>query len=321
MNSDDKPFSVRMGIVPLRAVHTEGWDQPNLLRLKDALTSFLHPQSAESLVKQTFGLRWMTGKSWVEVEAHHGTGHVSVFSEDVDDDSDDWWPSVVSRILAAAADNGMWAALLDFSECMVVQELKSPKGKNRADEMIRKINGALRWVRGYYMRDDGMVVPLFTPEEAAAIEASVKWTPVSVRRQMEDAVALFSNREKPDYGAAAHKAMNAAWAAVKICTGEDKFGVGVQKLRKSGKLPSALATMLGNLYGFASKDGKGMRHPEHEGESPPDMATARFVVVTCASFINYMAEGHPDKFIPSNQETQNDGWDGGFGAIQEDIPF
>ena len=177
---------------------------------------------------------------------------------------------------------------------------KNDAGKVLREKVVRETNKVLERMNvGYRLRKQtGQFDSIISPA-SGAVDHVLALSYGSVRGQMADALAAFgphSSDGNPDYGNAAHKAMHAAWSAMEICTGEKTFGVGVQKLRKSGKLPSALAKALGNLYGFTSQDGKGMRHPVFEGELPPDMATARFVVETCASFISYIMTSHPDKF-------------------------
>ena len=316
MSDDNKPFSVRMGIVPVRSVHSDGWDETTLLRLKDLAASFLTETNAEKLLKKTFGTDHRFANRGLF--AHHGEELVSVTHGNVQEDPGYWWPRIAADVLTEAANQHMWAALLNFIEFAVASEWDGWDNDN-AERMIAETNEVLHWVRGYRMRNNGKIAPLFTPEETAAVEASIKGTSAAVRNQMDKAVTLFSDRKNPDYGAAVQQAIHAAWAAMQICTGESQFKVGVRKLRESGKLHPTLAAAFGNLFGFTSQDGKGMRHPEFDGELPPDMTTARFVIATCASFINHMAESHPDKFAPPKPKSENGR--GGHDDISEDIPF
>ena len=205
------------------------------------------------------------------------------------------------------------AHLLDHSTLRRMENARMRMIREDADNLrkkaIRETNETLERMNvGYRLREQTGRFDSIISAASGAVDRVLALSPASVRNQMVRALAPFgphSGGERPDYGTAAHKAMNAAWAAMKICTGENKFGVGVRKLQESGKLHPALAAALGSLYGFTSQDGKGMRHPEFEGELPPDMATARFVVETCASFINYVEEIHPDKFTPQQPESEN----------------
>ena len=205
------------------------------------------------------------------------------------------------------------AHLLDHSTLRRMENARMRMIREDADNLrkkaIRETNETLERMNvGYRLREQTGRFDSIISAASGAVDRVLALSPASVRNQMVRALAPFgphSGGERPDYGTAAHKAMSAAWAAMKICTGENKFGVGVRKLQESGKLHPALAAALGSLYGFTSQDGKGMRHPEFEGELPPDMATARFVVETCASFINYVEEIHPDKFTPQQPESEN----------------
>ena len=186
------------------------------------------------------------------------------------------------------------------------------EAKELRESTIRKTNETLERMNvGYRLREQtGRFDSIISSASGAVNDVLSLSADSVVRKQMTQAVAAFGPHSGGDYGTAAHKAMSAAWAAVEICTGEKKFGIGIQQLKKSEKLHPALAKALGSLYGFTSQDGKGMRHPEFEGESPPDMATARFVVEICASFIAYMAEIYPDKFERKREKNRS-----------EDIPF
>ena len=173
--------------------------------------------------------------------------------------------------------------VLDYHEkYSVVEVIVATKGVNTAVEDLNRI--LERENSAYRMNADCQLIPISNAEEIAGV-SSAQQNPVStVAAHMNQAVALFADREKPDYANSIKEAVNALEALVQKITGEPKGTLG--QLIKNMKLHSSLREAVSKLYGYAS-DG-GIRHAKKEDDLVPDFDTAKFVIVTSSALINFI---------------------------------
>lgn len=129
-------------------------------------------------------------------------------------------------------------------------------------------------------------------EELQAIhDASNLSTPFQpVRAHISRAIALFSDRKSPDYRNSVKESISAVEAMCKIIAGLDNatLGQALTKLEEKGiSLHAALRKSFSSLYGYTS-DADGIRHALLE-ESTVDFDDAKFMLVSCSAFVNYLA--------------------------------
>ena len=77
----------------------------------------------------------------------------------------------------------------------------------------------------------------------------------------------------------------------KIVTGKEKATLG-ELTRKLGKLPPAFQEALGKLYGYTS-DAQGIRHGAFDDSAQIRQEDARFMLVICSAFVNYIGAKYP----------------------------
>ena len=65
------------------------------------------------------------------------------------------------------------------------------------------------------------------------------------------------------------------------------LGDALTKLEKEGNIHPALKSAFSSLYGYTSSSA-GIRHSLIENDRPVDFHEAKFMLVTCTSFINYL---------------------------------
>ena len=130
-----------------------------------------------------------------------------------------------------------------------------------------------------------------TEELQAVHDASNLPTPFqAVRVHIARGVVLFSDRKSPDYRNSIKESISAVEAMCKIITGQDDatLGQALNKLQEKGiALHSALKKSSSSLYGYTS-DAEGIRHALLE-ESTLDFDDAKFMLVSCSAFVNYLA--------------------------------
>jgi len=110
----------------------------------------------------------------------------------------------------------------------------------------------------------------------------------SVSTHIDTAVACYSNREKPDYRNSIKESILAVEAAAIKITEKPKatLGAALKELRKSNALPTVLNEGFTKLYGWTSGP-NGIRHAL-EDETNVGEAEARYMLVSCSAFSNYL---------------------------------
>lgn len=116
-----------------------------------------------------------------------------------------------------------------------------------------------------------------------AIKVSSQYS--GVEKHLNNARGFFSNREKPNYNKTISESIDAVESLCKILLNDDKATLG--KAVKELNLHTALEKSIAQLYGFAS-DESGIRHSNKSNGKDIDEHTARFILVTCHSIVNYL---------------------------------
>lgn len=141
----------------------------------------------------------------------------------------------------------------------------------------------------YHMSEDGLIIPIINKEELEAVNQAHK-TPYSpVNKHIQKAISLFK-KEPSDYANSIKESISAVEALCQIII-EDKsatLGKAIKKLKEKGVIiPPTLEEAFNKLYGYTS-NAWGIRHALSEGDTPPTFDDAKYMLVTCSSFVNYL---------------------------------
>jgi hypothetical protein len=104
------------------------------------------------------------------------------------------------------------------------------------------------------------------------------------------AIEQFSDRKAPGYRNSIKESISAVEAMCKIITGLENAMLpeALKRLEEKGiSLHAALKKSFISLYGYTS-DADGIRHALLE-ESTLDFDDAKFMLVSCSAFVNYLA--------------------------------
>ena len=186
-----------------------------------------------------------------------------------------------------ARDKGEWPKFYEMCEFLIASGSRGWEIDAKIRETLDKMgNAGCRLVDGQFARG-------LSREEAEEIEMSFSGPFPEARTHMKNAVAAYANRERPDYAHVVKESVSAVESLVKELTGKEEVRSGLSQLAKDGILPQDrgpkgdpyLVQALDGYWGYANKTS---RHGLKSGESPPDPDTARFLLVTCAAFVNYI---------------------------------
>ncbi|MHB1037080.1 MAG: AbiJ-NTD4 domain-containing protein [Pirellulales bacterium] len=110
------------------------------------------------------------------------------------------------------------------------------------------------------------------------------------RKHLQTALDLFSKRPNPDYRNAIKEAISAIESIARQVGGQSGNGLSpaLRALEEKAGLHGALCSAFQKLYGYTS-DERGIRHAMLEEDSPVGFEEAKYMIVACSAFANYLA--------------------------------
>jgi hypothetical protein len=177
-----------------------------------------------------------------------------------------------------------WFELYDFLEFT----LKNCD-KGRVDTLRKFLNSLLEEENAAYRIVGCEVAEMTNEEEIAAIEEAIKRPRDPVSQHLEAALRLLSDRKSPDYRNSVKESISAVEALCHRMCADPKATLGdaIKKMKSVCHVHPAFEKGLSALYGYTS-DASGIRHALTEGGETPSYADAKFMLVACSSFINYL---------------------------------
>jgi hypothetical protein len=174
-----------------------------------------------------------------------------------------------------------WASVYEFVEFIAQLQIR-----DYYDNYVKACNFALVKHVSAYRLVDGIVTPITSDEEIAAVEHALsqrgKFAPAA--HHLKTALARFSDRSSPDYRNSVKESISAVESVCQVITGDSKATLG--KALKQLNVHKALESGFSAIYGYTS-DADGIRHALLE-ESSIDVDDARFFLVSCSAFVNYL---------------------------------
>lgn len=163
------------------------------------------------------------------------------------------------------------------------------------DEQFAKlINLVLEEENEAYRVVSNQVVCITDESELNVIHDATSYTDEfsNVSEHIKTALKLFSDRSAPDLRNAIKEAISAVESACKIVSGNPKATLG-QALKQIPDLPGQMQEAFSKLYGYSS-NANGIRHALMD-EPKLTKAEAKFMIVACASFSNYLIDSAKTK--------------------------
>lgn len=179
--------------------------------------------------------------------------------------------------------------------------LKESRGFDYYDEFSHKYtsHSIFEITNAYFKREyigyrfvDGIIIPISDSYEIKAIQEALSNKYDSVHEHISKANKYLSNRDNPDYENSVKESISAVEALCEILTGvkgkEATLGKMLKKMEESGVvIHSGLRAAFNTLYGYTS-DANGIRHAGDIGGPSTTFEEAKFMLVACCAFINYL---------------------------------
>lgn len=156
---------------------------------------------------------------------------------------------------------------------------------------IQECNDALKREMAGYRIVDESIAQITSEEEIVEIEEALdnssKWSPVNTH--LRAAIKYFSNRENPDFRNSIKEAISAVESLCIIITGDKKatLGQALSEIENEFQVHKALKSAFSALYGYTSDSG-GIRHSLLEDDIAVSFEDAKFMLVSCSAFVNYL---------------------------------
>ena len=182
--------------------------------------------------------------------------------------------------------SGFWVRIYDLVE-FVVQAPTSIINDSQHTDLVAEFNMVLEREHAAFRIVDGLVIPITSKEEIESIETASNAPFDSVKKHIHQALVLLSDRENPDYRNSIKESISAVESLAKEITGNSKGTLG--QLTSDLNLHPAFSEGLNKLYGFTS-NAKGIRHGGTGQLLEPDQSTARFMLIICSAFVNYIIQ-------------------------------
>jgi hypothetical protein len=186
--------------------------------------------------------------------------------------------------------NCNWNEVYEFLEVIVFYyEEAEDKAKNEKFE--KACNYVLERELSAYRFVKGRIIETTSKEEISEIEEALDSPFKTVSSHLENALKLFSDRKSPDYRNSIKESISAVEAICRSIA-ENKnasLGEALDIIEKRGKigLHGALKDAFDHLYGYTSS-ADGIRHAYSEEKVNADYEEAKFMLVACSAFVNYL---------------------------------
>ncbi|MEI3376391.1 MAG: hypothetical protein V8R08_00875 [Coriobacteriales bacterium] len=158
---------------------------------------------------------------------------------------------------------------------------------------VESINEVLEREGSGYRIIDNSVAPITNETEIASIERASKSSgrTTGASAYIQQALEAISKKPNPDYNSVVSKSILAVESAAKaVAPGKNNtLADALSSLGKSAEIHPAIIEGWKNIYGFSS-DAGGIRHAKHNEPVEVDFAFAKYMLVTCSAFVNYLVE-------------------------------
>jgi len=172
------------------------------------------------------------------------------------------------------------------------------------DRLKEELNRSLEAENAAYRIVGDEVVEITDQNEIEAIETALGGPVNAARSHLERALELLSDREQPDYRNSIKESISAVEAVCQVLTGMPKATLGecIKVVKNYVAVHPALEKAFSNLYGYTS-DAGGIRHALTDESFLPTYADAKFMLVACSAFVNFLWAKAAELGIPIPAET------------------
>ena len=193
-------------------------------------------------------------------------------------------PNVVNDVKDAIFD-AAWYEVYNLVDFVAKFDLIAKTG------FIQACNQALARELSGYRIVNGNVVQITSEEEVITIEEAINNSNEfkSVNVHLNAALNYLADRQSPDYRNSIKESISSVEALCRFIAGDEKatLGKALAVIEKKHNLHTSLKEAYSKIYGYTS-DAGGVRHALLEDGVNITFEDAKFMLVSCSAFINYL---------------------------------
>lgn len=177
-----------------------------------------------------------------------------------------------------------WFEILDFIEFTIKNVPEDLK-----ENFILGTNNFLAQENSAYRIVQSEIIEISDTTEIESIDSAFSLGVKSVNQHLSRSIELISDKSNPDYRNSIKESISAVEAACQIIAGKPGATLGecLKVIEKAHPLHRAFTEALSKLYGYTSDSG-GIRHAMLESSVTPTYSEAKFMLVSCSAFINFL---------------------------------
>ncbi|NNH38211.1 AbiJ-NTD4 domain-containing protein [Acinetobacter terrae] len=186
-----------------------------------------------------------------------------------------------------------WYEIYDFLEFILNNNYINQRYYQiKKDNFLAEIEKILTEENSAYRVIYNQIVEITSEQEIQSIENALENTNQysGVQQHLNQALKLMSDRQNPNYSKSMHDSISAVEGLARLLLEDDSITLGkaIPRIRTKYELHPTLMESLNKLYGYTS-DEAGVRHGSAQ-ESNLSYIDAKFMLVACTNFINYLIE-------------------------------
>jgi hypothetical protein len=188
--------------------------------------------------------------------------------------------------------NSEWFEIYDFVEFLISVQSR-PENKN---SLINSLNTLLEKEFSGYRIITEKVAPISNSlefnEVSEVLENTKNLTAYKgANIHLTKSLELISDKKNPNYRNSIKESISAVESTCRIVTGENTLGKALNKLESKGlKINKQLKSGFDKIYAYTNDKDNGIRHAFIEQANEPDFSDAKYMLISCSSFINYILD-------------------------------
>lgn len=197
------------------------------------------------------------------------------------------WKSLYNMKIDIVIQNAPYNEVLDIVWYVCLWFIKHKRYYN--EKISKRFNKVFENESVGYRFVSGNIVPITDPVEIEEIEQAAENKFEGCRNHIKKAVEYLSNRESKDYKNVIKESISAVESICKVITGNENATLGdaLNFLKNKRNLNPILKVAFEKLYAYTNDKG-GIRHADGLFTSDVTFEEAKFMLVSCSAFVNYL---------------------------------
>lgn len=186
--------------------------------------------------------------------------------------------------------SGEWYNIYDLVEFLGRLEFSEVNTYDYIDSVNKLLE---KEFSGYRFIND-TIVPISNKIEVQEIQEAINqinyFTPLrGANIHLTKALDKISDKKSPDYRNSIKESISAVETTCRVLTSESTLGNALKAIEKRGiEIDGQLKSGFDKIYAYTNNKESGIRHAIIENHKDPDFDDAKYMLVACSSFINYL---------------------------------